>query len=194
MKHKIIPAKDNKPIRWSGGVSTELFIFPQDSIYQNQNFTFRLSTATVEVATSEFTRLPGVSRTLLVLDGEITLSHDEHYAIHLKKFDVDQFNGDWKTTCIGTCTDFNLMTRGEVSGDVRAIVLESEQQDKIEIHDRTDWYFIYVYSGSAVITINGALITLSLGDVLVLEKCQGNVIAIIGMERSELLMVAVKLG
>ena len=192
MKHKVIPAKDHKPIRWSGGTTTELFIFPEDSSFQNRDFSFRLSTATVEVATSEFTMLPGVSRTLLVLDGEITLSHSDHHTAHLKKFDVDRFNGDWKTSCVGSCTDFNLMTRGEVSGEVRAIVLESEQHDQIEIDDHINWCFLYVYSGSVVITINDTLIALSRGDILVMEECHRNVFVIKGVERSELVFVQIR--
>lgn len=186
MENRIINAKDFKTNRWSGGTTTELFIFPQDSNFQNRDFTFRLSTATVEAAASEFTMLPGVSRTLLVLDGEITLLHADQHTAHLKEFDVDHFKGDWKTTCIGTCTDFNLMTRGEISGVVRGFVLESEQQDKIEIDDHTDWCFIYMYSGSAVITINDNPISLCLGDLLVMEKCNGTAFAIKGIERSEL--------
>jgi environmental stress-induced protein Ves len=191
MNYKIIPAKDCNPIRWAGGVSTELFIFPQDSKYQRRDFTFRLSTATVEVATSEFATLAGVSRTLLVLEGEVILSHEDHHVARLKKFDVDLFEGDWKTTSTGTCTDFNLMVRGGASGVVRAITLESEQNDHLEISDSTNWCFLYVYSGSAVFTINDTPNTLGLGDVLVLERFQSNVLAIKGLVKSELVFVQI---
>src|SRR5690606_11813154 len=104
----------------------------------------------------------------------------------------DQFSGDWKTTCIGTCTDFNLMTRGELSGEVRCKVLESEQQDQIEIDDHTDWCFIYMYSGSLAITIKDSPIALRLGDLFVMEKCNGIAFTIKGIERSELVVMTLK--
>lgn len=190
MEYTILSPKNFKTTRWPGGTTTELFIFPEYSSFENRDFAFRLSTATVEVATSEFTMLPGISRTLLVLDGDIALSHEDHHTVHLKKFDVDQFNGDWKTTCIGTCTDFNLMTRGEVSGGVRAILLENDQIEQFAMDDN-DWCFIYVYSGNAVIKIDNNSISLCMGDVLVFENCKRNVLLLNGIERGELVMVQI---
>ena len=189
--HRIVPGSTFCPMQWAGGSTTELFIFPENSNYQNRDFTFRLSTATVEVEISEFTPLPGISRKLVVLNGEIKLSHENHHTTHLKKFDVDEFQGNWKTTCNGTCTDFNLMTRGAVSGEVRGIVLEREDQDQIQIDDHTDWYFIYVYSGSTVVTINHNPITLLPGGLLLMEKCNGAAFAIKGIQRSELVFVQI---
>ena len=191
MENRILNAGEFKTIRWSGGTSTELFIFPSHSSFEKRDFTVRLSTATVEVGASEFTPLPGVSRKLMVLNGEVTLSHEHHHKTHLKKFDVDGFSGNWKTTCNGTCTDFNLMTRGAVSGEVRGIVLEREDQDQIQIDDHTDWYFIYVYSGSAVVTINHNPIMLLPGGLLLMEKCNGAAFAIKGIQRSELVFVQI---
>ena len=56
---------------WSGGETTELAIFPPNSNYAARNFEWRVSSATVTSETSEFTRLPGYSRRLLVLAGEL---------------------------------------------------------------------------------------------------------------------------
>ncbi len=194
MEFSILSAKDFKTTRWSGGSTTELFIFPKGSTYQHRDFLFRLSTADVEADSSEFTRLPGVSRTLVVLDGEVTLSHSDQHVVLLKKFGADHFKGDWNTTCKGTCTDFNLMTRGKVSGVVRAIVIENEQQDQIEIDDQTDWYFIYMYAGSADITINKTHNTVGPGDVAVMENSCKIVFTIKGIERCELVLVQIKGG
>ena len=54
MECTLIKAKDLKPVAWSGGSTTELFIFPPTGNYRKRNFDFRLSTATVEVDTSDF--------------------------------------------------------------------------------------------------------------------------------------------
>jgi environmental stress-induced protein Ves len=55
---------------WSGGITTQLAIYPKDANYKKQNFQFRISTATVEIEESVFTKLPGVSRKLMILNGE----------------------------------------------------------------------------------------------------------------------------
>ena len=73
MSMKIYPASTQKTAKWSGGLTTELFIYPEGSAYSERNFDFRLSTATVEIETSVFTPLPHVQRTLMVL--ELSLIH-----------------------------------------------------------------------------------------------------------------------
>ena len=43
--------------KWSGGSTTELFIWPKDASYAERRFNIRISTATVDVESSTFTRL-----------------------------------------------------------------------------------------------------------------------------------------
>jgi len=95
--------------KWAGETTKELFIFPPEARYPDLNFDFRISTATVEIDESEFSRLPGVSRKLMVLSGATTLIHENHHSRKLTRFETDSFEGDWKTTSVGKCTDFNLM-------------------------------------------------------------------------------------
>ena len=69
MEYSIITTDNFKTSGWSGGTTTELFIFPPTADYQQRNFQFRLSTATVEADRSDFTLLNGISRKLMVLSG-----------------------------------------------------------------------------------------------------------------------------
>ena len=117
---------------WSGGTSTELFIYPPNSNYAHRDFHFRVSTATVDVEESEFTALPGVSRKLMILEGEIDISHDDHLARKLKKFDVEIFEGHRKTRSKGKCIDFNLMTQGNTSGELRSLFLTKKIEYKFK--------------------------------------------------------------
>lgn len=66
-----IKASDLITNNWSGGTTTQLAIYPKDAEYKKRNFLFRISTATVETKESEFTKLPGVSRKLI-------LKHEEN--------------------------------------------------------------------------------------------------------------------
>ncbi|HEY9115114.1 MAG TPA: HutD family protein, partial [Bacteroidales bacterium] len=149
MDYTLIKYEKFKTTRWAGGTTTELFIFPTDSEYQKRNFSFRLSTAKVEVEKSEFTSLPGISRKIMVLEGGILINHENHHSKQLAKFDVDEFEGDWKTTSTGKCTDFNLMTQGEIGGKITALIIEKNQFANYQVKDDCDWLFMYIFSGKA---------------------------------------------
>ena len=62
--------------QWSGGKTTELFIYPKDSKYKELDFKFRISSAAVELEQSEFTILEKVYRFITPLDNSLKLTHD----------------------------------------------------------------------------------------------------------------------
>ncbi len=123
MSFKIIKNKDLKSKSWSGGKTTELYIFPENASYKEFDFEFRISTATVEVEESIYTPLQGVSRTLMVLEGELELNHIGHHTSKLQPYDQDQFMGHWETHSLGVVTNFNLMTRNECQGVLKKVSL-----------------------------------------------------------------------
>ena len=122
---KHIKASDLITTKWSGGTTTQLAIYPQDADYKKQNFQFRISTAMIEAKESTFTKLPGISRKLMILDGEIKIEHQNQYSKILKKFEQDSFEGDWDTKRYGKATDFNLMTTGSAKGEIEAVILNN---------------------------------------------------------------------
>ena len=193
MESKIITSEHFKPSPWSGGTTLELFIHPPGADYQQRNFQFRLSTATVETQKSDFTSLPGISRKLMVLAGKIAISHKDHYSRKLEKFEVDSFEGDWETSSFGKCTDFNLMTTGKTDGEIAGIVLENEQSLNCNIKENCDWVFIYVFSGKVRIDINNIIANLNKGDLLILNKPTSRNFEIIGLENSELVYSEINL-
>lgn len=192
MKFTILTSSNFRPTTWSGGTTTELFIFPLAAVYQQRNFQFRLSTATVEADKSDFTTLPGVSRKLMVIAGKITLIHKDHYSIQMKKFDVAEFEGAWNTTSLGQCTDFNMMTTGKVTGELSPVVIEKGQHINCNINENSDWVFVYAYSGKAVIGLNKTA-TISEGDLLILDTPTTGNLKIEGIENSELVIAEITL-
>lgn len=147
--YKIIRKEDTKTIEWSGGTTRELFIYPENSNYKAKDFLFRLSVATIEVPTSIFTPLEGIRRTTLILDGEIELTHDGHYSKTLKALEQDSYDGGWKTSCKGTCADFNLMLREHTEGTVQ--IANEMNLTNFNFKDSCK-YLIYVLEGT--LTIN----------------------------------------
>jgi environmental stress-induced protein Ves len=134
MPIELIRKSQQNSATWSGGTTTQLFIYPRNETYSNLQFDFRISTATVEVETSTFTQLPGVRRTLMVLDGTMGLNHQHHHTKQLQKFDIDEFMGAWQTNSIGKCTDLNLMCRGNANGHMFGHSLASSGELAISIH------------------------------------------------------------
>ncbi len=128
-KGSIKSAAEYKTIKWSGGTSTELFIFPPTADFSKRDFGFRLSIATVAIKESTFTRLEGVHRILLLLEGNFTLSHTGHHSKTLLPFDQDQFEGDWETRCSGMGKDFNLLFKSPYKGTVEIVANEKVTLD-----------------------------------------------------------------
>ncbi len=174
--------------KWAGGTSTQLMIYPLTSDYQKQDFDFRLSTAKVEIEKSTFTSLPGISRKIMILDGSIILNHENHYTKSLNKFEMDAFEGDWKTSTIGRCTDFNLMTRDKTIGELSMQAIKKNQCTDCFIEKVWDRLFIYIYSGKVSFDLNNKKETLNQGDLLAINKLTTQNIQYKGIENSELII------
>ena|ERR1700752_3233265 len=154
---------------WSGGTTTQLAIYPKEAIYKNLDFIFRISTATIEVEESTFTSLPNVSRVIMVLDGELTIQHKNQYTKQLKKFDTDNFSGDWETTSIGKVTDFNVMTRGSAKANVLGFSLTEKSKRGLVL--KSDVMAIYVSTGQIVIEQSSTQkVNASQGDIVLIRK------------------------
>ena len=67
MQH--LTPKDYITTKWSGGLTTQLGIAPEGAVYADRDFLWRLSSATVEDAESDFTALPDYERLISTLEG-----------------------------------------------------------------------------------------------------------------------------
>lgn len=99
--------------RWSGGTTTEFYIFPQGSAYAQRDFQIRISSATVDDPESDFTLLPDYNRIICPLEGGFTLTfpEDGNRQVTLGPLEDASFDGAWHTHSVGKAVDFNVMTR-----------------------------------------------------------------------------------
>ncbi len=153
MNIKIIKKEQQSTSNWSGGTTTQLAIFPENSSYQGKTFSFRLSSAKVDIEESTFTKLEGVSRDIMILEGELKLIHEGKYSKILKQFETDQFQGDWNTKSVGKVTDFNLMTTGSNSGFISHLNIPKNRTHQLSYAPNYNIIAIYTYKGE--IEING---------------------------------------
>jgi len=124
---RIIRKNEGKVSTWSGGTTTQLYIYPENAVYADRNFRWRLSSAKVAADESTFTPLPGISRILMIIEGEVAIEHQGHHSTVLKAFEKDSFSGDWTTRCIGKATDYNLMTDNNCSGSMDVLSIDSRE-------------------------------------------------------------------
>lgn len=113
MKVLHLTEKDYKVGLWSGGSTTELFIWPEGSDYAKREFILRVSSAKVDLEESDFTALHDVTRYITPLSGGFTLTHPNAEPIKMEPLDEPyRFSGEIPTHCVGKATDFNLMLKG----------------------------------------------------------------------------------
>ena len=136
---------------WSGGTTTELFIYPEGSSFAKRDFTLRISIATVETNTSVFTPFPNTNRTLLVLEGTQRLEHQGAHTAHLKALEQDTFSGNWTTHCTGTSRNFNVMTAGTKEAKVTVQTFAADETVSFENTDGCT--FVYLLYGEAIIGV-----------------------------------------
>lgn len=154
---RIIRKGSCKVSAWSGGTTTQLYIYPEDAVYDDRNFRWRLSSAKVTAYDSTFTPLPGISRILMIIEGEVALEHKGHHSAVLKAFEKDSFSGDWTTKCIGKATDYNLMTDKSCSGSMDAFSIDSGETKEVPLnsiknsleHFSLVTYAFYIIGGDA---------------------------------------------
>lgn len=156
---------------WSGGRTVQLSIGPEGERYADRKFLWRISSATVELETSEFTALPDYERLIAPIRGEMILSHNGGEEILLRPFDVHRFDGADLTISKGKCTDFNLMLRkGKVTGEMRAIRLGSGGQQRITPEMPGDTVLLYLAEGTARVQAVGGAVNGELPELVELPE------------------------
>jgi len=148
---KVIKEQQRRINNWSGGITKELYIYPEDASYEKRDFKFRISIAVTENEQSTFTKFPHAKRIISVLENRMTLIHKDHYSVSLEPYNIDRFSGDWETVSHGKVTDFNLIIQnGEGDFFYRELVAGNELAVKSNAKTIN---FIFCSEGSA--TING---------------------------------------
>lgn len=164
MKITHLTASDYTVGRWSGGETTQLYIYPAGADYARRQFKVRVSSARVELQESDFTPLEGILRYITPLEGGFALSHEGKEPKEMKPLDPPYcFEGGWATHCAGKAVDFNLMLKD--CGGYMTI-----EEGLLEI--KSGLSCIYPIGGGQV-SLDGKGFDLSPGDMLVLELAEG---------------------
>ncbi len=126
---KIIRRQNLSTASWSGGTLSQLYIYPEPSRYEERDFLFQITTATVELEDTTFSDLTGYTRITMTLDRPLALNHDGAPEVRLNKYEphLFDFDGGAQTVSRGRVTDFNLvMKTGACRGEMKALALPPE--------------------------------------------------------------------
>ena len=178
MKKRIYGSEEFNTSKWSGGESTEFAIYPENAKYIDRDFVWRLSSASVDVEESTFTKLPDFDRILMVLEGEAVLAHGDERTVKLAALQQDRFSGDAKTKCFGKIKDYNLIMKKGCSGTMKFYEVQSAAQE-IKKGDHGEHthasYGFYCIDGYAVVSANGETHMVAAGKQLVLDLEEGEI-------------------
>ena len=119
MKIRILDPALRRVTEWSGGKTTELFLYPFDGSYAERRFLIRISSASIDLLESHFTRLDGVTRYLTPLSEGFYLKRLGRWQ-YLPRGDVLCFSGEEDILCRGSGRDLNLMLKG-ARGEMRIL-------------------------------------------------------------------------
>ena len=161
----LLKSNDFQVSDWSGGKTKQLYLFPPTGHYGKREFDYRLSTATVELAESQFSDLSGFHRILMSLDHTLHLHNaSRQEETVLAPFTPYFFEGSDSITSRGTCTDFNLIYSDHYQGQMLAI------SDGEELSQDEAIQFIYALSDLMVTGTDLPSLNLETGQLLIVEK------------------------
>src|SRR5687768_17689052 len=107
---------DYRRMRWKNdlGWTSEIALYPPGADFASATFDWRLSLAEIE-ADSAFSPLPGVDRTIALLEGNgMLLFEGPTETVLERRGQLHAFAGEAEAHCrliSGACRDFNVMTR-----------------------------------------------------------------------------------
>lgn len=171
---RTVLVKDTEFIKsnWSGGETLEMAIFPLRSQYINRDFIWRLSSATIDDETSDFTVLDDFQRSLAVLEGEVILNLRNEETLKLHTFETIDFDGSWDVKSYGKIRDLNLMVRKGAYGNIKFMDLESTAASLDYILKKDCDLMsqcIYVVEGYVLVNVDGSDCLVNKNQVLIIE-------------------------
>lgn len=166
---RIIKKDLYKKIPWKNGLgfTREIAIFPKGTTVSNNDFLWRVSSASIE-KNSDFSPFPGYNRDLLLLDGSIRLTEVlTKHSTTLSPLEPFSFSGDISIRCeliARPAQDLNIFTKREdLTRNVRLIRFRPNEELSFAL--KGDWNLVYLATGK--IEGNEAI---PAGDTIILDS------------------------
>lgn len=124
---KIYRQSDYLTNEWTGGITRQLYIHPEEASLSARNFTLRISSAVIDLTESDFSDFTGYTRHIMPLEGDIQLVRNGERIV-LEKDRLFRFDGSEKISSINSkgATDFNIIHRKDIEIDTKIVEDEAE--------------------------------------------------------------------
>ncbi|NLY21011.1 MAG: HutD family protein [Tissierellia bacterium] len=155
---------------WSGGTTTQVYIEPENSSVAEQNFDFRISTATCELDESPFTPYNDYNRFITPLDGIMRLVNGEE-EVKLNPYDIYAFGGEDPVTSYGKVRDFNLIVNKDKYGSLRRVKFN----DEFDFDVGCSTCIIFTMDSGIEFTANGESFVLNKMDAVIIKNENVNI-------------------
>lgn len=166
---------------WPGGTTTQIAIAPDGALYRDRDFLWRISSASVELDSSDFTLLPEYDRLICVLRGNMRLTHGGGETVTLSPYMVHGFDGGVSTRSEGRCVDFNLMTRKRLCrGSLEALTPKRGERVEIRPKGKNAAILIYCREGDGAVIAGDRRERLSAGEAVLAVEAGDRVIVLEG--------------
>lgn len=173
---------------WPGGTTTQIAIAPEGAVYRDRDFLWRISSASVELDSSDFTLLPEYDRLICVLRGHMRLTHGGGGTVTLSPYTVYGFDGGADTHSEGRCVDFNLMTRkDQCRGSLEAVTPKEGEPVEIRPNGGGAAILIYCCEGEGAARAEDRRLDLAAGEAVLAAEAGDSPIF---LEGSGVFMVA----
>ena len=114
MKITHLEAEKIQATSWAKGKTSEYYIYPENADYQNKDFLFRVSSATIDESPARFTLFIGYTRYLAMLDSTLDISINRNRNTY-KINELIKFQSEDDVISYSTGKDFNLMLKEDIS-------------------------------------------------------------------------------
>lgn len=161
MKIYTISKDSVKPAIWDGGETYEYFIHPINSSYQNKDFQFRVSYATINKVPSIFTKFGNYDRFLVMLGGDLKISRNS-FSESYNEHEVFNFDSNDEIKSFSKGRDFNLMVSKNIT-KANVEILDTE----INSNKR---FLVFYGLFDTVLLINKVSHTLGVNDCLIVDN------------------------
>ena len=178
MNIEIIKVNDLEKSMWSGGTTTQIFIRPENMTVKD-DFNYRISQASIEGGESTFTFFNEYSRYLVILEGDVFISHNDEEYQKLEPFQKHSFDGNIKTKskCEGRVIDFNIIYKSQL-GKINFDIINTKENKKIEIASNT---FIYNHENTSKISIKNKEYKLDSREIMLIKNDENIEIEVSGL-------------
>lgn len=171
MKTKVLRPSDYVQSEWSGGTTSQIFIYPDGASLAERDFYFRISSAGIETEKSDFSKFDGYHRFFTPLNSGVEISSDGNAPEKINPLELLHFDGASETSALGKCIDFNLIYKKGLKANLTVATYAKMELISYSPFPSSDFLLIYCWSGGFEINEQA----IQPGDTFLIQNCPNDI-------------------